>query len=96
MEQPWLFWSPSISTAAITFYTGNRFPQWKGNIFVGGLIGEQLQRIVLGPPNGLPTRRQALVTELHQRIREVQQGPDGLLYLLTDENDGALLRLEPV
>ena len=96
MEQPWLFWSPSISTAAITYYTGDRFPQWKGNIFVGGLIGEQLHRIVLSPTNGLPTRRQAMLTELKQRIREVEQGPDGLLYLLTDEQTGALLRIEPV
>jgi glucose/arabinose dehydrogenase len=95
MEQPWLFWSPSISTAAITFYTGDRFPQWKGNIFVGGLIGEQLHRIVLSP-SGLPTRRQPMLTELKQRIREVEQGPEGLLYLLTDEESGALLRLEPV
>ena len=96
MEQPWLFWSPSISTAAITFYTGNRFPAWKGNIFVGGLVGTQLQRIVLSPTNGLPIRRQPMLTELQQRIREVQQGPDGLLYLLTDEEAGALLRIEPV
>jgi|SRR5579871_484926 len=96
LEQPWLFWSPSISIAAITFYTGNRFPDWKGNIFVGGLVGTQLQRIVLSPANGLPIRRQPMLTELQQRIREVQQGPDGLLYLLTDEEDGALLRIEPV
>lgn len=96
MEQPWLFWSPSISLAAITIYTGNRFPDWKGNIFVGGLIGTQLDRIVLNPANGLPIRRQSLLTELKQRIREVRQGPDGLLYLLTDEEAGALLRIEPV
>lgn len=96
MEPPWLFWSPSISTAAITFYTGNRFPAWKGNLFVGGLVGTQLVRIVLSPANGLPVRRQPMLTELQQRIREVQQGPDGLLYLLTDEEDGALLRIEPV
>ena len=96
MEQPWLFWSPSISLAAITFYTGNRFPDWKGNIFVGGLVGTQLQRIVLSPTNGLPIRRQSLLTELKQRIREVRQSPDGLLYLLTDEENGALLRIEPV
>jgi len=96
MEQPWLFWSPSISAAAITFYTGNRFPAWKGNIFVGGLVGTQLQRIVLSPQNGLPIRRQPMLTELQQRIREVQQGPDGLVYLLTDEEAGALLRIEPV
>ena len=96
MEQPWLFWSPSISLAAITFYTGDKFPDWKGNIFVGGLVGTQLDRVVLSPTNGLPIRRQPLLTELKQRIREVKEGPDGLLYLLTDEEAGALLRLEPV
>jgi aldose sugar dehydrogenase len=96
MEQPWLFWSPSLSLASITFYTGNRFPAWKGNIFIGGLVGTQLQRVVLSPTNGLPIRRQSLLSELKQRIREVKQGPDGLLYLLTDEDAGALLRIEPV
>jgi len=95
MEQPFLFWVPSIAAAAITFYTGNRFPAWKGNIFVGGLVGTQLHRIVLNK-DGLPIRRQALLVELNQRIREVRQGPDGLLYLLTDEEAGSLLRLEPV
>jgi len=96
MEQPWLFWSPSPSLSAITFYTGNRFPEWKGNIFVGGLVGTQLDRIVLSAANGLPIRRQALLTELKMRIREVRQGPDGLLYLLTEEKAGLLLRIEPV
>ncbi len=96
MEQPWLYWNPSISLSAITFYTGNRFPEWKGNIFVGGLVGTQLDRIVLSASNGLPMRRQALLTELKQRIREVRQGPDGLLYLLTEEKAGSLLRIEPV
>jgi glucose/arabinose dehydrogenase len=95
MEQPLVFWSPSIAVAAITFYTGNRFPAWKGNIFVGGLVGTQLHRIVLNK-EGLPILRQALLGELNQRIREVQQSPDGLLYLLTDEEAGAMLRLEPV
>jgi glucose/arabinose dehydrogenase len=94
LEQPWLFWAPSIGISGMTFYTGDRFPEWKGSILVGGLVGEQLQRIILGP-NGLPIRRDILLTELKQRIREVRQGPDGLVYLLTDEADGALLRLEP-
>jgi aldose sugar dehydrogenase len=78
----------------MTFYTGDRFPDWKGSIFVGALVGEQLQRIVLSAA-GFPIRRDSLLTELKQRIREVRQGPDGLLYLLTDEEAGALLRLEP-
>jgi glucose/arabinose dehydrogenase len=95
MEQPLLFWSPSIALSGMAFYTGDRFPQWKGSLFVGGLVGEQLQRIVLNQ-RGLPTRRDSLLTELKQRIREVREGPDGLLYLLTDEAAGALLRIEPV
>ena len=95
MDQPWLFWSPSIAVAGIAFYTGDRFPAWKGSLFVAGLIGEQLQRVEINE-KGEPTRRLALLTELGQRLREVRQGPDGLLYVLTDETAGALLRIEPV
>lgn len=95
MEQPMLFWSPSIAVAGMAFYTGDRFPEWKGSLFIGALVGEQLQRVVLND-KGLPIRRDSLLTELNQRIREVRQGPDGLLYLLTDEEAGALLRIEPV
>jgi len=95
MEQPVLFWAPSIALSGMAFYTGDRFPAWKGSLFLGGLVGTQLQRVVLNP-RGLPIRRETLLNELKQRIREVRQGPDGLLYLLTDEAFGALLRLEPV
>ena len=95
MEQPMLFWSPSIALSGMAFYTGDKFPQWKGNVFVGGLVGEQMQRIMLND-RGLPIRRAPMLTELKQRIREVRQGPDGLLYVLTDERAGALLRIEPV
>ena len=94
MDQPLLFWAPSIALSGMTIYTGDRFPQWKGNIFIGGLVGEQLQLVVFNQ-RGLPVRRQSLLRELEQRIREVRQGPDGLLYLLTDEAAGALLRIEP-
>jgi glucose/arabinose dehydrogenase len=93
-EQPWLFWSPAIGLSGMMFYTGDRFPDWKRSLFVGALIGEQLQRIVLSP-DGLPIRRDSLLSQLGQRIREVRQGPDGLVYLLTDEEAGALIRLEP-
>ena len=95
MEQPLLFWSPSIALSGMEFYTGDRFPTWKGSVFVGGLVGEQLQRIVFNQ-RGLPVRRDPMLTELKQRIREVRQSPNGLLYLLTDEAAGALLRIEPV
>ena len=94
LEQPWLFWAPAIGISGLTIYTGDRFPEWKGSVFVGALVGEQLQRLVLSP-KGFTIRRDSLLTDLHQRIREVRQGPDGLLYLLTDEEDGALLRIEP-
>lgn len=94
-ESPVLFWSPSPSLAGLTFYTGDQFPAWKGSAFVGGLVGEQLQRIVFNL-RGLPIRRDSLLRELRQRIADVREGPDGLLYVLTDENEGALLRIEPV
>ena len=90
-----LVWSPSLALSGMVVYTGDRFPAWKGNVFLGALVGAQLQRITFNL-SGLPTRRTAMLTELKQRIREVRQGPDGLLYLLTDEDAGALLRIEPV
>ena len=100
-EQPVTVWVPSIAVSGLTFYTGDRFPRWKNNLFVGGLRqGEvprtgQLQRIVFNE-KWEEIRREALLRELHQRIRDVRQGPDGLLYALTEENDAALLRFEPV
>jgi glucose/arabinose dehydrogenase len=94
MEAPFLFWVPSIAPSGLAFYTGDRFKAWKGNIFVGAMRGTLLQRIVLNA-KGLPTVRESLLAELKQRIRDVKQGPDGLIYLLTDETHGALLRLEP-
>ena len=95
MEEPFLIWVPSIAPSGLAFYTGDQLPAWKGNIFVGGMRGMVLQRIVLNA-KGMPILRENLLTEIKQRIRDVRQGPDGLLYLLTDETKGALLRLEPV
>jgi glucose/arabinose dehydrogenase len=95
MEEPFMIWVPSIALSGLTFYTSDRIAPWKGNVFVGGRRGTQLQRIVLNA-KGLPILRESLLTELKQRIAEVRQGPDGLLYLLTDEMAGALLRIEPL
>src|SRR5437762_394938 len=95
MEEPVTFYKPSIAISGMAFYTGNRFPQWKGNLLVGGLAGTQLSRIVFNE-RGLESRRETLLLELRQRIRDVRQGPDGLLYLTTDMRDGAVLKLEPV
>jgi len=100
IEQPIVFWVPSIAVAGMAIYTGDRFPAWKNNAFVGSMrTGEipgtgHLERIVFNDKTE-ELRRESMLTELHQRIREVRQGPDGLLYLLTDEDAGALLRIEP-
>jgi glucose/arabinose dehydrogenase len=95
MEDPWLHWSPSIAPGGLAIYTGDSFPGWRGHAFVGGLRSAQLHRVTLSP-EGLPGERQGLLAALGQRIREVREGPDGLLYLLTDHDRGALLRVEPV
>ena len=94
MEQPLLMWSPSPALTGLTFYTGDKFPEWRDSVFIGGLMNEGIQRVVFNQ-RSLPTRRDPIITELQQRIRDVEQGPDGLLYVLTDEDAGALLRLEP-
>ena len=95
MEQPLLYWYPVISPGGMAYYTGDAFPAWKGDIFVGGMSTTQLQRIVLNQ-RGLPVRHIPLLTELNQRIRDVKQGPDGLLYVTTDHEAGAVLRIEPL
>ncbi|PWU02041.1 MAG: hypothetical protein C5B51_21615 [Terriglobia bacterium] len=100
MEEPLVVWLPSIGISGLAFYTGDRFPAWKGNVFVGSMrVGElnytgHVERIVLNEKFE-ELRRESLLTELRQRIRDVRQGPDGLLYLLTEEEEGALLRIEP-
>ena len=100
-ESPLVVWLPAIAAAGMAVYTGDQFPAWKGNLFVGslqmgGIPGTgHLQRIVFNE-HMEELRRELMLTELHQRIREVRQGPDGFLYVLTDHvDDGALLRIEP-
>lgn len=100
VEPPIVFWSPAIAVTGMAFYTADVFPEWRGNVFVGALrFGEipgtgHLHRVVFNA-DGEEIRREMLLTELRQRIRDVRQGPDGLLYVLTDENPGALLVIEP-
>jgi len=100
MEQPLVFWVPAIATSGLTFYTGDRFPSWKGNVFAGGMRqGEvprsgQLVRLDFND-KWEELHRESMLRELQNRVRDVRQGPDGLLYVLTAENEGALLRLEP-
>ena len=98
-ERPEVFWVPAITVAGMTFYTGDRFPAWQNNLFVTSMmVGRipgtgHLERIVFNE-NG-EIRRESMFNELGQRIRHVAQGPDGLLYLLTDHEDGVLIRVEP-
>ena len=101
MESPLVVWLPAIAAAGMAVYTGDRFPAWRGNVFVGalrqgGIPGTgHLQRIVFNERTE-ELRRESILTELRRRIREVREGPDGYLYVLTDEeDDGALLRIEP-
>jgi aldose sugar dehydrogenase len=94
MEEPVTFYKPSIAISGMVFYTGDKFPTWRGNLIVGGLIGMQLSRIMFNQ-QGLEARREAMLLELRQRIRDLKQGPDGLLYMTTDMPDGAVLKIEP-
>jgi glucose/arabinose dehydrogenase len=100
MEGPLVYWMPAIAASGLMIYTGDKFPQWRNNAFVGAMrYGEipntgHLQRIVFNDKTE-EMRREMLLTEFRQRIRDVKQGPDGNVYLLTDENPGALLKLEP-
>ncbi len=94
VEEPVLTWLPSIGISGMIFYTGDKFPQWKGNIFVGGLVGMSLHRLAFNEKGGL-LGREALLTEARQRIRDVRQGPDGNIYVVVDANPGGVLRIEP-
>ena len=100
IEAPVVVWLPSIAPSGMVFYSGDKFPAWKGNVFIGGMRrGEipgtgRLERVVFNK-NMEELRRESLLTELGQRVRDVRQGPDGLLYVLTEEEDGAVLRIEP-
>jgi glucose/arabinose dehydrogenase len=92
MEQPVYYWDPSIAPSGMAFYTGDRFPAWKGNLFIGALKFRLLARLTLAGEKVVAEER--LFSELGERIRDVRQGPDGYLYLLTDSADGRLLRIE--
>jgi len=93
MEQPIYQWTPVIAPSGMAFYTGDLFPQWKGNLFVGGLRSEALVRLELNGAKVVHEER--LLRELGVRIRDVAQGPDGTLYVITDEEDGMILKLSP-
>ena len=94
MEQPVHYWDPSIATSGLAFYTGDVMPAWRGSLFVGGLAARLVSRLEL---NGAKVvREERLFEDFGRRIRDLRQGPDGKLYLLTDEGNGELLRVDPV
>jgi glucose/arabinose dehydrogenase len=100
-EEPEVIWWPSIAPSGLTFYSGDKFPEWEGNLFVGSMMEGRIpgtghvDRIVFNS-RGQEIRREGLLRELKQRVTGVKQGPDGYLYVLLDEEEGALLRIEPV
>jgi glucose/arabinose dehydrogenase len=93
MEQPLYYWDPSIAPSGMTFYTSDRVPQWRGNIFVGALAGRHLARLVMDGER--VNAEEQLITDLGERIRDVRQGPDGALYVATDNPQGRILRIMP-
>lgn len=93
MEDPVLQWTPSIAPSGMAFYSGDKFPVWQGNLFVGALAHKHLRRLTLDGEQ--VTGQEVLLKERGKRIRDVRTGPDGYLYVLTDEENGALWRLEP-
>lgn len=94
MEQPILYWTPSIAPSGMAFYDGDKFSGWRGDLFVGALKDRHLRRIDLDGDR--VTNQEKLLLGLKARIRDVRSGPDGFLYILTDDADGAVIRLEPV
>jgi aldose sugar dehydrogenase len=94
MEQPLKYWVPSIAPSGMAFYTGKLFPKWNGSLFTGALRGAMLVRLTLN--GNAVTSEERLLENLHERIRDVRQGPDGALWLLTDSSNGRVLRVAPV
>ncbi len=91
MEDPKVVWTPAQAPSGLSFYTGDQFPEWQGDLFSGGLQGEQVRRIIL---DGESVVGEESIT-IGQRVRDVRQGPDGNIYILTDHEDGQLIRLIP-
>ena len=93
IEDPLWHWTPSIAPSGMAFYTGNLFPRWKGSLFNGALKFQLLSRLEM--KDGKPVKEERLLQDLGERIRDVRQGPDGALYLLTDNEAGRILRVTP-
>jgi glucose/arabinose dehydrogenase len=104
---PVMFWMPAISPSSLMIYSGDKFPQWRGHFFVGGLSGQQLQRIAFDQPPPQAERREPMLGPLDARVRDVRQGPDGNIYVAVERDlqygpgsarltpNGSILRIEP-
>ena len=92
-EQPVYYWDPVIAPSGMEYYTGDAFPAWRGSLFVGGLVSKRLVRLVI--KGGRVAGEEHLLTDRGQRVRDVRQGPDGALYVVTDERDGELWKITP-
>lgn len=92
MEDPKVVWTPVIAASGLAVYTGDKFPGWKGDVFAGGLISQSVRRVDVDESGNVLAQEDIMINE---RVRDVRQGPDGLLYVLTDERDGKLIRIDP-
>jgi glucose/arabinose dehydrogenase len=93
LEQPVHYWDPSIAPSGMAFYTGDKFPAWRGSLLVGALAGRHVARLSLDGTK--VTGEERMLAGLGERIRDVREGPDGFVYLLTDASNGRILRLKP-
>ena len=91
MKDPLVVWTPSIAASGLAFYTGDKFPEWQGDLFAGGLVLRQVRRVIMDGEEVVGHENM----QFNERIRDVRQGPDGFLYVLTDERNGRLIRVEP-
>lgn len=107
VEMPVMFWAPAISPSSLMIYDGDKFPLWRGHYFIGGLSGQQLQRVAFNQPPPQLERRDSMLISLDVRVRDVRQGPDGYIYLAVERDlqlgpgsarltpNGSILRIEP-
>ena len=92
MVDPITYWTPAIAPSGLAVYRGDRYPQWQGQLFAGGLVSQDVRRLDVDASGNIVTETPI---PIGQRVRDVRQGPDGCLYVLTDDTNGRLIRLEP-
>lgn len=95
MADPVCVWTPVLAACGLAFYTGDKFPQWQGDLFAGGLISRQVRRVMIDETNGEKPVQGNETLPFNARVRDVRQGADGYLYILTDKRDGELIRIAP-